>query len=290
MNPLSKKLKIFAILQLCIVLSYGLWCAAWPFMGEIFAVRSKLLLFEVVMGKGEFASRYTTQPQLHTNQKRFLELPELTKKRITEGFQKLSGKLNRPIYIKMTDALSLFIFDLPVFLQIWFIAGFFIPLWLLLGKAKAYHAVWLLPIIACCYAVDNRLNAIPAKLPADIGLFPSETYLVDHYLNEPLDSSVLKQQAQLAAAWDNYLIQEWVNAKNEVISQEVLKEMGAYQFLAARVDKLAYRPLDSFQSQFKSQESLGMLFIFLLWNFFLAFSTFQEKPKELIYPEVTYIC
>lgn len=283
MNLISKKLKVFAILQLCIVLSYALWCAAWPFMGEIFAVRSKLLLFEVVMGKGDFASRHASSQQMETNQKRFSLLPEQTQKTIHAGSQLLTGKLNRSVFTKVYDAVYLFVFKLPIYLQIWFIGGFFIPLWLLLGKAKAYQAIWLLPLIASFYAIDNRLYAQPAKLPADISLFPTEDYLLSHYLKHPLDSSVLKQREQLANAWDAYLAAEWTGKAVSADNNQELTDLGAYNFLVARVEKLAYHPLESFEDQFKSKASMVMLFLFLMWNFFFALSVFQEKPQELNY-------
>lgn len=281
MNPLSNKAKVLAILQLCVVLSYGLWCAGWPFMGEIFAIRSKMLVFEATMGKGDFISR-TADPQLLENhQAWFAKLPPEQQAVIQNGFQQLQIELNRPFLKKWSDAFHLFLFDLSPFLLIWFVAGFMIPLWLLKGRAYAYHAMWLLPLIAICYGIDNQFYGEHQSPPSDLVLFPSEEYLVKNYLDEPLDQSIFHQKQQLHSAWNRYLLKEWAPKEEE--SEKVLVDKGAYQFLAARVTKLSVNPLESFNHHFKERESLTTLLLFLCWNFFLAGMISFQRPKALNY-------
>ena len=49
--PTSQRL--MAIGQLCLVFSLMLWYMIQPFMGEYFALRSRMLLYEYVMGTSE---------------------------------------------------------------------------------------------------------------------------------------------------------------------------------------------------------------------------------------------
>ena len=45
--------RIIVILQLCVTFSVILWNVAQPFTGEYFTVRSRMLLYEYLMGKSD---------------------------------------------------------------------------------------------------------------------------------------------------------------------------------------------------------------------------------------------
>ena len=59
--PTSQRL--MAIGQLCIALSLMLWYMTQPFMGEYFALRSRMLLYEYVMGTSDISKTKNGQEE-----------------------------------------------------------------------------------------------------------------------------------------------------------------------------------------------------------------------------------
>ena len=61
--------RVFAILQLCIAFSILLWNASLPFMGDLYEIKSKLLLYKHVIDHPQFVRLSPLeQESIHTSQ------------------------------------------------------------------------------------------------------------------------------------------------------------------------------------------------------------------------------
>lgn len=238
--------RVCAIFQLCIAFGMVLWYLSQPFMGELFEIKSEKLLVNYALEHREFFDTLplTEQEQLLT---RLLHLQE---------------KLERPFWEKTITSIKL-IFNLPLLKLSWIVLAIVLSIFLLKKQEGTRHALWLLPFLALAYGVENRINHPPPRLTEEQKLFPTESYLVKHYLDVPFSSHLFEQKEQLEKAWDRYLQVEWG-------APEQSAAKGRYFFNLARLKSLSEVP-----SQQRGQEPLSLLFLFLFWN--LSYATICSK-------------
>jgi hypothetical protein len=284
--------RVLVVLQLCIVFTILISSAGYPFMGEMFAVKSKTLLFKDVMGignqngsmDGESAMHY--QERLQRNVQRFSELPKWQQSWLQQKYATLQSQTETPFLEKFTRALYILIFELPGLERMWIALALVVPLMLLMRMEGAAQAAWLLPIIVLCYALDNRMNGQPYQIPPDTKLFPTEKIILENYLKEPLAASISEQQKQLLRGWKMYLITEW---EKEIPSQELAvfelqAEAGEYKFNVARLGLLSQNDL-KLEAPFHQQEPYVWLLLYFIWNLFFAWFVNRSKMK-LSYPKI----
>ena len=238
--------RIFAILQLCIAFSILLWHASYPFMGELFEVKSKMLIYQAVMGTKDESNRI-----------RFGNLPEKEQQKLLEGYQHFQEKLEKTFYEKLKQSLKK-ILNLPTFELAWLFFSVILAIMLLKKIEGAKEALWILPLLVFAYAGENR-GLSPRILSDDQKLFPSEELIVEKYLDVPFSQNVFEQKEQLKKGWDAYLIKEWApEGGNE--------QDGLFAFNLERVKILAReKPVTRTQP-----DSLSLLAIYLGWNISFA--------------------
>lgn len=247
--------RIAAIIQLCLAFSLSLWIISKPFMGDLFVIKSERLLSQELLGKPTLMEK----------------LPVSDQEQIKVYDETLKQKLRLNFFEKLKASMQLLFIQTAPFEQAWILFSFLIPLLLLLRIEGAVHACWLLPILALGYAADNQVNAPLPGRNRDLDIFPTETLLVQSYLNRPLSDSIAEQKRELKEGWKNYLIIEWTNEAISNDPQDFLAQLEKGEFLF-NVARLKNRKLQGLLAVEKGPErqSLGILGLYLAWNILFA--------------------
>lgn len=255
---ISTPARVMAILQLCLAFSLMAWQAGYPFMGELFDIKSKLLVYDYVMGAKDPAFA-----------KLFAELPESKKNEVLSSYQDLKAHLGRPFFDKALDSIKSLFFKNSPFKLLWLFFSIVIPIVLLKKVEGATAAVWLLPVVTLCFIVQNRWYGSPPTSTKDSLLFPTEAVIVNEYLRHPLSPELSQQEQELRQGWELYLIKEW--AKEEPSADSATfqnqKKKGDFAFNLARLPYLKIEKTQRFDIQ---QEPYPILALYLFWNLSLA--------------------
>lgn len=273
--------RMMAICQLCIAFSLMAWYLFQPFMGEYFTIRSRMLLYEYVMGTSDILKKGGQEEKLKRLSDRFNELPEAQKIFVLNDYHLLQDYAQRPAHQKVMDGVRSFILDIPPFEQAWIFFSITIAILILLKTEGARSAAWLLPLIVLAYALDNQWTGTTAS-PPDLQLFPTEKKLIQEYIQEPLSQSLFSQQKQLQKGWQMYLIDRW--SSNQEANEEQKIEEGEYQFTLARLQLLHNQPYSQWLNTFHEKQSYLLLFLFFTWNTLFAYIVSRPNKVEIIDP------
>lgn len=273
---LPKPQRLMSIAQLCMAFSLLLWHATQPFMGEYFALRSRMLLYEYVMGSSSaLKSKPNGQARLERQGLRFEQLPD--KNKLISDYQQLKNYANRPLLEKIEGGIRRVISQVPPFEQAWIFFSIVISILILLKWEGAKQAVWLLPFIVIAYAADNIETGKPAKQQPDAVLFPSEKAIVQNYIAEPLGPTTQIQQEQLESGWKRYLIKNWSSTLTGDEDQKL--ENAEYNFTLARLRLLRAQPRYEWLQSPHERVSATSLMFFLLWNG--CFAWIVSRPSQV---------
>lgn len=267
--------RVCAIVQLCIVFTIVLWHMSQPFMGDIFTVKSKLLLYHDVIGiaPAEQISE-AKKERLERNAKRFETLSEVDKREILDNFHHTQDRLQRSFFNKLFRAFEN-LFYLPVFEQAWLVLSLLISILLMKRVQGSQQAVWLLPLLTLCFAIDNRWNGMPATFSEEEKLFPSEKVIVEDYLKQPLSDNIFDQQEQLKRGWNLYLVKEWTSyTPSEKLNLFHLQaEEGEFFFNLERLKTHVQKKIP----KSPIQQPYWLLFLYLFWNLFFTCTIWKHK-------------
>lgn len=256
--------RICAIIHLCAALTLLLWIASQPFMGDLFAIKSELLLYDSVLDRPESMAELT--PDL----RRF----------VNSGKENLMKKMQLRFVEKLTSMIRLLFLSLPTFESAWLFFSLVLPVMLLKRVEGAAQACLLLPIITLAYAVDNQINVPLTQDDSDRILFPTEEFIVHRYLNSPPSGTILEQQIALKSGWDRFLIERQVGqipSEDPAIFKRQL-EKGEFAFTIDRLRLRANRPILAVDSKIK-RESPIILGVYLLWNCLFAGVAFRVRSR-----------
>lgn len=272
--------RVVAIIHLCLAFTILAWNASLPFSGELFSIKSRILLYKYAMGIED--QKELNSERLNRNANRFNALTEDKKTSLIRGYNELRKLNERTFFVKLKRSAEIVFFGIPSFEQAWILFSIIIPI-LLLKKVKgSTQVIWILPLLTLLYAVDNRWNGISSKMDEERRLFPSETYLVENYLSKPLSSNFFEQKNELEIAWKRYLIAEWAHESPEVEENALALqvEKGEHAFNLARIAALSpfTHPL---YSQLRSQESLFILAFYIFWNSLFAIIVWKVRNQIL---------
>lgn len=238
-----KTAQIFSLLHLTIAFVLISWIVLYPFMEEHFATKFQRDLLSSVM----------TNP-------RFEEVSPTQKERIFILQNDHIYESKTPFFKNFFSGISTLLLTLPPFERAWILFSLLIPIGVLRRWKGVQRAVWLLPIIVFFWGIDQETEFPKATL------FPQESYIVEHYLQEPLLPDVGRQMAALQAGFDRYLAFEW--AKNGATFEEKVID-GRFWFNVERLLNLEMEP--------KSISLPSFVFLlFLIWNAFYAFVTWRK--------------
>lgn len=272
--PTSQRL--MAIMQLCLAFSLLLWYVAQPFMGEYFTLRSRMLLYEYVMGTSDILkNRVGHENKLERQAQRFSRLPESEQQLLKKDYQQLQLYAKRSTLKKIEDGFLTLIRDIPPFEQAWIFFSIIIAILILLKREGAKQIVWILPLLVIAYGVDNHLTGIPSSSSPDDSLFPTEEVIFHHYLAEPLASNLFEQKEQLEKGWKLYLIKNWSSDINE--NSNDLMEEGEFNFTIARLNLLHDQSRSEWLHSFHQKLGFFSLCLYFLWNGLFAFIITRKK-------------
>lgn len=271
--------RVMAIIQLCLAFSLIAWIASQPFMGDLFAIKSKMLLYENVMGSRTLSNTATgkdaeiLKAKLKRNSERFSQLPEEQREKILTNYIALEDQTRVSFWDKLEKMFLLLFFDTPPLVQAWLLFSIVIPVLVLLRIDGAVPAVWILPLITLAYGIDNRLNGKSPGEDVESRLFPSEETIVKEYLKEPLSSSILEQKNQLTKGWHVYLVKEWAHEapSNNPDEFNLQVENGEFAFNIGRLNAVIDKEgEETGKAQAPRKESWGTLALYLIWNILFA--------------------
>lgn len=264
--------RVFAIIQLCLAFTVILWNASQPFAGEFFALKSRLLLYEDAMGVASASAEQ--KDRLLRNKERFQALPDSHQQQLKAEAAALQRALGRSFWSKLADAADFFLFKIPLYERAWLILSVILPILLLKRVEGASLAVWLLPCVAACYAIDSTLYGLPGAPSLEQRLFPSEQTLVETHIGGPLSDSLLEQQKQLASGWKHYLVLNWANTQpsSDPAVFEIQAEEGAFAFTLAR---LGAQSLE-IPANRNPRQPLLFLLIYFVWNTLFAYAAWKH--------------
>lgn len=268
---LPGKQRFLAILQLCIAFSLICWYGAQPFMGEFYSLRSRMLVYEYVLGTSEAVQK----DKLERNKERFASLQDNEKALILKDYKKIQNYAGRPFWIKIMDGLKKLFLEIPPFELAWLSFAIIISILLLLKVEGAKQAAWLLPIIVFAYSIDNRTSGHPSKPDFDSVLFPKESKIIQNYLGEPFSGDFLAQKEQLQKGWENYLITNWLPfGTSESLQRSQKIEEAEFAFTKARLHQFHKQPKKNASPEYVSYPLLAF---YLIWNLFFAFRMSNNK-------------
>ncbi len=263
--------RLVAIIQLCLAFSLMIWYMTQPFMGEYFNLRSRMLLYEYVMGTSDALK---TQVAQETQKGRFEKLSEDERLFVLQDYQSLQKYAARPFIQKIEDGMRVLLLKIPAFEQAWIFFAVVIAILLLLKIEGAQQAAWLLPLLALAYAYDNYLTGNLPQTPSDQLLFPSEQVIVQEYLTEPLSSHLLEQKKQLEKGWHRYLLKNWSTKQEQVL------EEAEFNFTVARLQLLHQEPLVTSLNSFHERVNLFLILLYLAWN--TLFAVVVNRPRKQV--------
>lgn len=268
--------RFLIIIQLCLAFSLILWYAFQPFMGEYFALRSRMLLYEYVLGTSDIVKNKMQQAdKLNRNARRFAELKEADRDVIKQDYQQWQNYAQRSAWAKILDGMKVLFLRIPPFQLAWMFFAAVICILLLLRKSEAKLAAWLLPIIALAYAVDNQASGYELlKMPDEV-LFPSESVIVNEYLHATDKLGISKDQLQ--EGWENYLVANW-GGSGEVKADKL--EEAEFNFTVARLMLLKEQPPNIWLASFHEKSPLWLLALYFLWNVYFARAVNMKKASS----------
>jgi hypothetical protein len=260
--------RVAAIIQLCLAFTLLLWIVAQPFTADLFAIKLEMLRYDELRAKPLLMEK----------------VPAALKQQIAHNYSHLEKKLQTGFADKLQASLWLF-FRTPPFELAWMFFSLLLPIMLLMRIEGAATACCLLPIIALAFAIDNHLNAQALLPPPDQALFPSESYLVQNYLDAPLSASTLAQQQELRGGWQRYLIVVWgkeiPSSQPKVYLQQL--EEAEFAFNLARLQLRLKAKTKVLASELPpARQSHWTLWLYILWNVFFAGVAIGKQEERLM--------
>lgn len=277
--------RICAIIQLCLAFSLLLWNASEPFVGEIFTLKSRILLYQDVIGipaNDQIAKE--KRERLERNAARFQALPKQIKDQLVDNMHLIQKQLQRSFGDKIKSMLSLFAYKISPYELAWIFFSIIISILLLKRVEGAAQALWLLPVLTACYAIDGRLFSPPVQASLESTLFPTEQELVDHYTSTPLSEDVFKQQEQLLLGWKRYLIINWTkhSPSPDPILFEKQAEEGEFHFTLARLDLRAKQSNFLTLAKTPLPPSLPLILLYFFWNAYFAYTAWTHVYRSVV--------
>lgn len=263
---LSHRQRILVIIHLCLALSVCLWYWTQPFMGAYFNLKSRLILYEYVMGTSDIVKKRDPE-KLQRNLDRFMNLSNEERAWIFKDYQQLEAQASQSATQKLLRGFTAILGDIPPFEKGWIFFSILISILILLRVEGSKDTTWILVLLTLCYCYQNFYNGHSPSEPADTPLFPKEEVLVQHYLSSE-ERSLLNTREQLEKGWERYLIQHW--SPIHYSNHDLQIEEGEFYFTIARLKNLRDQPLPTLYQQARVQVNPLYLLLYLIWNVYLA--------------------
>ncbi len=277
MEKTQKSQRIVAILQLCLVFTLICWLMGYPFMGQLFATKSKIQLVETVMGT--FGSDLS---KMQHNKERFNSLPQKKQTTLHNYHSELSRHMQLSFSSKLARSFHLIMFEISLLERLWIVFSILVPLLILMRSEGGRQAAIILPLITLFYMAENIRFGQALDNSTEAKLFPSEKVIIDNHLKEPISRSIRMQKEQLTMGWQNYLISEWASEKpsDDSLTRATQVEKGEHAFFTARALAQSTHTPSLDTRSLRRKQPLPILLLYLLWNCFFSW-VMQRRGKEV---------
>lgn len=259
--------RIAAIFNLCLLFWMVAWYMGYPFLKEHSEYKDRTSVYKYVMGLDEDPDRSKLMKNL------FLQIPDEKQLQLIDDYEHWKSQFHRGWALKALDGTYILSFALPAFLRTWLFFSLIVSLMVLYRSVHTREVIWILPLLALLLATDNYHFARSTPKPLDAHLFPSEEYIVTHYIDDQrLSGGMSNQFAQLKEAWNRYLVTEWLKEKpvkeEQAYKNQVLR--GDHAFQVERLLHLGKAGTLGEFNRFKEKYSPLFIFFFLAWNVVFA--------------------
>lgn len=263
---MPKKSRILVILQLCLVFVISGWYFSYPFMGQLFKVRSIQFLAANIEGNMESITWVTDleKAKLKRQQERFYRLLPSDQTSVHTAFNWSEKELKHPFSEKILSALYHLFIDLSPYLQAWLFFSFLVSLLILFQIRGGEEATWLLALLALLLFLYN-----PPPSPQTT-LYPTEEELYNDYLHESPATTFSEQWEQLNHGFSLYLAS---------LTPEGSREAGEQIFHLMQLKYLETLP--AYGTTPSSHISPFLLFLFLLWNVYFAYNIHKARTPHV---------
>lgn len=279
MRGLDKRTRVLAILHLCLTFTLVAWCVGYPFMGELFSYRSRILAYQDVMGVAKQQTETAQLERLDRNGERFKKLPLSEQIDLKSRYESIQSHSEKTFMQKFGMSIRILLFELPLFEKVWILLSIVISVLLLMRVEGAWQAAWLLPVLVLCYSWENQTRGLRPLETPEYKLYPSEETIIAEHLHEPWSRNVFEQQRQLKQGWENYVVVKWAKQtpsdNQEIFSRQV--EDGEFAFNVARLHVMQFDPEHQLSYFFKKTHSWLLLFAYFLWNVYFAFTVSRKS-------------
>lgn len=260
--------RVLIILHLCLAFVILLYLLLFPFLGAHFSVRSDLLIVESAMGKSSLLDAISpshpsaSSADLSYKRQSFPSLSIEDQKLLLDTEAELHREMNLSFIERAAKFGTLFI-SIPLSLWGWLLLSFYLSVRLLRGKETAALAIWLLPLLASLYVLENSYRGKPSPLEQ---LIPDEAVLLHAKSVDDMEglSWIEKEQARLKSAWKHFLVAHYGDP--DVEPQAKREALAERNFQVAWVKLL---PQNRFLPLQEKHSSLVLL-LFIGWNLFFA--------------------
>lgn len=274
-SQVSKTVRLFSIAQLCIAFTVFLWHLSQPFVGDLFRAKAQLLVFEEVMGAAPALPSEERILLAERNRLRYNSLPESDRVLISKGYAMAQEQKGVSFGTKLKGSFFHLWERISLFEQAWLLLSIVVPILLLKQVEGARLAVWLIPLISFFYVIDNQFYGVTPEPTEQELLFPSEEFLIQNYMSEPLDERILQQHGQLKEAWDRYLVDVWTSKeKGEGV------EDGRYAFTLARAKAIVNGGLAGKGHFVVLKDPMWLVVGIVGWNLLFALCTLPIKLSK----------
>ncbi len=242
---MSRKKRIFIIIQLIFAFTFLSWLLMKPFVMEVISRKSQISLYEMVMEREALFQALSPEEQAE----------------VKLGYDAVKHSSGTPL---LRQVGSLLFVDTSPFVLAWIFFSILICMLLLFHIEGAGAAAWILPALVIGYAYFFYT----APSPKPEGLFPSESYVRENYVQT---EEGLSRHETLLKAWHHYLVKEWTNEEPNPDQFEAQVDKGLFAFNIARLKWIRDGKGDEVVlAGFASHPSFLRVFSYFLWNLIFA--------------------
>lgn len=248
-NDIPKSARIVCIIQLCLAFTVLLWVFGTPFTDELY--RNKKTTAAIEWLTIENSEYYET-------------LSPDKKSDLQHIYEKAHNGIQESFLQKLAKSFEELLLQTPITKQLWLLLAFILPFLVMKQIEGSREVFWVFPILALLYAwqVGPQKNLHT--------LYPTESYLEQHYLSAPITGSITEQKEQLEKAWQSYIAAEWSKAEKNSSPNEKFAN-GLYHFI--------YETTILEWSQPPIKPGILTLGSYVIWNLLAAFVVNRRKVQ-----------
>lgn len=268
--------RVLIILHLCLAFSILLYLIGFPFLGAHFSLRSDLLVVESALGKSTLLQKIDpakadlSLQSLSYKRDYLKELNEIDRKSLLDAEALIHEQMGYSAGERL-GTLQRFFASIPLSLWAWIFLSVFFSVKMLKELPLPPLRIWILPLLAFIYCIENyergRLSPLESLIPPEPTLALKVEGRNDH------ESWLQNEQSKVKEAWSRFLLSQYGKSEDHpAAKREALAEM---RFQMAWIKKMNPNRFILLQER----HALLTLLLFLFWNLYFAFKTSRSGQQ-----------